>query len=195
MRVCRIEGCEREPRPGRRICNACEHATARYGDPHARAPRVGKGQRLLAELLLIETDECITWPLHTVKGYGYVRRDGRDVGVHVIACEHRHGPPPSPRHEVAHSCIEMRACLNYRHLRWATRAENVADMIEHDTIARGERRPGHKLTEDAVREIRERYARGGITQAALAAEFDVSAITIHDCITRRTWAWLDEAAA
>jgi hypothetical protein len=190
-----IEGCGRPARKSRRRCSACEHAIHRYGDPFYRPERSGKGkgQLLLQELLLIETDECIMWPLHTNSGYGYVRRDGRNVGVHVIACEQRHGPPPSPKHEVAHSCIKNRACLNYRHLRWATRAENLKDSIAHGTISRGERRPLAKLTEADVHHIRAVYtgARGQV--GVLAREFGVSYVTVHDVLSGRTWAWLEAA--
>lgn len=44
-----------------------------------------------------------------------------------------------------------------------------------------------KLTEPDVREIRKRYAAGGVSQAALAREFGVSAATIGDLIAGRTW--------
>lgn len=50
----------------------------------------------------------------------------------------------------------------------------------------------HRLTDAKVRDIRWRYddGIGGVTQAELAAEFGVSASTIRDITTGRTWGWL-----
>ena len=49
-----------------------------------------------------------------------------------------------------------------------------------------------KLTDAKVRDIRWRYddGIGGVTQAELAAEFAVSASTISDIVTGKTWRWL-----
>jgi hypothetical protein len=49
-----------------------------------------------------------------------------------------------------------------------------------------------KLTDAKVRDIRWRYddGIGGVTQAELAAEFGVSASTISDITSGRTWGWL-----
>ena len=50
---------------------------------------------------------------------------------------------------------------------------------------------GRKLTDAQVRDIRWRYdPLGGVTQAVLAAEFGVSASTISDITSGRTWGWL-----
>ena len=48
-----------------------------------------------------------------------------------------------------------------------------------------------KLTEDVVREIRRRYAQGGISQQALADEYGVSQSKISDAIHRKTWAHVE----
>ena len=196
VRPCRIDGCKRPSRRGRRICSACEHAIARYGDPHTRGSRRsghGKGQVLLRELLTVETDECILWPLSTVKGYGYVSVNGKDIGVHQAACEHRHGPAPSAKHEVAHRC-GVRRCMNYRHIRWATRAENIADKLIHGTHNRGERNWNNRLTQQMVLRLRKLHALGAGSYADLAKLAGVSVGTVHDCINSKTWTWLKEAA-
>jgi hypothetical protein len=51
---------------------------------------------------------------------------------------------------------------------------------------------GRKLTDAKAREIRERYADGfgDVTQRELAAEFGVSASTVSDITTGKTWGWL-----
>jgi len=53
---------------------------------------------------------------------------------------------------------------------------------------RAEKRSGwRQLTEEQVREIRELYATGEITQEALAWEFDVEQSTVSKIIRRATW--------
>lgn len=51
----------------------------------------------------------------------------------------------------------------------------------------GSRYPNAKLVRTQVQEIRERYAAGGITQEALAAEFGVTTLTIGNIVRRKTW--------
>jgi len=55
-------------------------------------------------------------------------------------------------------------------------------------MGRGENGPKAKLTEAQVREIRERYALGGITYRSLAAEFSVHETSISQIVRRKTWA-------
>lgn len=148
-----------------------------------------RGVATFARLVLVESDDCVLWPHHLVKGYGYIRDN---QGVHVLACEHHHGPKPTPRHEVAHSC-RHRHCMNYRHVRWATRQENNLDKLRDGTHNRGERQYSHKLTEEQVRELRllwKPYVRGS-TLRNLAARFGVSETTVNDCVHGRTWGWLE----
>jgi hypothetical protein len=79
-----------------------------------------------------DTDECIEWPFHKGShGYGVLTIDGEQRCVHVVACELAHGPRPPEKHQVAHSC-DNRLCFNPRHLRWATRRENVQDMVSRN---------------------------------------------------------------
>ncbi len=60
-----------------------------------------------------------------------------------------------------------------------------------DLRARGSRHGASKLTEDDVREIRRRYAKGRETFAALATAFSVSETCIGLVLHRRTWTHVD----
>lgn len=51
--------------------------------------------------------------------------------------------------------------------------------------------PNAKLTEDQVRQIRQRYAAGNVTYDQLSEEFGVSPETIRFIVVRRTWMHLD----
>lgn len=133
-------------------------------------------------------EECIIFSgKQQPNGYGRVSVDGQYVRAHRFACEIAHGDAPPDRPHTAHSCGE-RMCINPRHLRWATRAENEADKIAHGRSNRGDQRSSAaRLNAEAVREIRHRHESLGLTQQALADEYGVHLMTINDIIHRRTW--------
>jgi hypothetical protein len=133
-----------------------------------------------------ETDACIDgWPFGVVDGYPSMTFDGRSTYLNRYVCERFHGPPPSPTHQAAHSC-GRRICLNPRHLRWATPAENWSDRILHGTDLRGERAPRAKLTEAQVREIREARGRGE-TLTAIGSRYGVTDVLVSRIARRDLW--------
>lgn len=80
-------------------------------------------------------------------------------------------------------------------LRWDTPSGNNLDKVRHGTF---NPRPGEasnlaKLTEPQVREIRARYAAGGVSHRALAGEYGVSKSAIGLIVLRRTWAHVTPA--
>lgn len=149
---------------------------------------MGKNQRAFERLMTIETDECIIWPhLLAANGYAVIWTGERTVGGHVVALERR-VPRPSPRHQASHmpAVCHNRACINYRHLRWATCAENLADRELDGTAPRGEANPYAKLTDVIVREMRERYL-SGETFTSIAQSFGVAITTASRIAQRQAW--------
>lgn len=136
----------------------------------------------MANMLAVDTDECQVWP-HSLDKDGYAGMVGRRKAHHV-ACEHRHGTRPQG-YEAAHSC-KTKACVNPRHLRWATRLENEQDKIAHGTVNRGERQGHSKLTADDVRQIRDAVERGEAKQD-VAARFGVVPSNVTSIVQRKTW--------
>jgi hypothetical protein len=67
-------------------------------------------------------------------------------------------------------------------VQWSTPKQQYANRRAPRKIGR------QKLTGAQVREIRARYAAGGITQTALATEYGVSQTQVSDIITRKSWA-------
>jgi hypothetical protein len=138
--------------------------------------------------LMIEAtpDECERWHgSHFSAGYGDVYWHGRNVGVHVIACEYANGPKPtSGRYEASHSCRNL-DCFNPHHLSWKTVAENQADRLRDGTHQYGECSTFAKLNYEQVYEIRERWP--GETQRALAAVYGVHVNTISRIVRRKNW--------
>lgn len=113
---------------------------------------------------------CWIWHLsHDSNGYA----SGSQCRVHKRNYEHKFGAVASG-HELDHLC-RNRACVNPDHLEAVTHAENCR---------RGAKA---KLTAAHAADIRETYARGGITQEALAARFGVTQVTISRVVNHRLW--------
>lgn len=74
---------------------------------------------------------------------------------------------------------------NLSNLRYGTQKENYEDSIRHGTAAIGSRNKNSKLTEDAVRWIRQHG--NDKTRVYLAAKFGVSTVTIYRIRQNQIW--------
>ena len=95
------------------------------------------------------------------------------------------GAPPPGRYEAAH-WNGIKDDNRLENLRWATSAENKADMKRHGTQPMGRGIALAKLTDDKVVEIRRARA-AGKTCADLAGRYGISAVAISSVVRRRTW--------
>jgi len=148
----------------------------------------GEPFRFYCDVVLpYDGDECLIWPYgRTGRGYARVRADGKEQYVYRLLCEERDGPPPTPKHQAAHSCGKGRAgCVNKRHVRWATRSENEADKVLHGTSNRGSRQGGARLTEADVLKIKS--MKGQFTTTEIARQFGVARMTIGCIFNGRSW--------
>jgi hypothetical protein len=186
-RLCSIDGCG-DPHLARGFCRKHWKLWRRYGDP-LHPHRKGTPLKFLKGLLGTSEAACITWP-HTrlATGYGTLLFEGRQKTAHRIMCRLRHGEPPTPKHEAAHSCGNgHEGCVNPNHLYWATRGENAADMVRHDRSVRGERNSNAVLTTEDVIRIRALVA-DGRPMVSVARDYEVSQSCIHSVCSRKTWA-------
>jgi len=140
-------------------------------------------------------DECLPWPFtRNSDGRGQIWDGAKASLVHRMVCERVNGPPPTPKHEAAHSCGHGHlACATKGHLSWKTPTENAADKIIHGTLIRGEQQWMAKLTETDVHEIRSLL--GTTTKQSIATTFGVSPDNIRAIEIGRSWAWLREEEA
>lgn len=183
--TCSAKGCDRRHfRHG--YCAAHSSRWIKYGDPFGGKAERGSLRRFVDEVAVnFNGEDCLLWPYSTVKGYGSLSVGGKKHYAHRLVCEQVKGPPPSTKHEVAHSCGNC-LCVNPSHLRWATHAENEADKIVHGTTIRGERAGPSKLTLKDVLEIRS--LEGVKPEAEIAALYGVARVTINRIHRRQRWA-------
>lgn len=134
---------------------------------------------------------CWVWTAGLRDGYGRFR----NVGAHRFSYELAFGPIPDGLF-VCHKC-DNRRCVRPEHLFAGTHSDNMRDMYAKGRsvpplVARPElRRHGElnaaaKLTDEAVRIIRESY-NGGETQASLAERFGVDRTTIGLIVRGSRW--------
>ena len=110
--------------------------------------------------------------------------------VHRLVAEAFIGPRPAGD-EICHGDGD-KANNTAENLRYDTRAANGQDKRKHGHGWRGEAVNTSVMTTEKVLSARARYARGGITVTALAAEFGMSRPGMSHIINRRHWYWLPE---
>ena len=74
-------------------------------------------------------------------------------------------------------------------LHWGTAAENMADKIAHGTWVRGSRVGNSRLTEEQVRQIKQRLAQKE-PHSSIAVDYGVKPVTISAISAGRNWAWI-----
>lgn len=98
-------------------------------------------------------DSCLLWPFSNTYRSGYGRYRHRPA--HREVCRRAHGEPLENR-DAAHSCGN-KLCCNPKHLRWATRRENLADRVIHGTVPQGDSHGMTKYSDATIRELVVRY--------------------------------------
>ena len=140
-----------------------------------------------------DSEECLIWPFSRSRGYAQVSVNRKIKKASRIMCEKVHGPPPTPKHEAAHSCgCGHLGCINPKHLSWKTRSENQQDRRKHGTHGRGAnmrtRRIGFKLNPELVAEIR--TIGNTVSKEELGRRYGVTPSNIAKILSRKSW-WID----
>jgi DNA-binding XRE family transcriptional regulator len=120
-----------------------------------------------------------------------LQRNGRGskVWVHRLVLTTFVGPNP-PGTECRHLDGDP-ANNRLENLVWGTRVENQHDRKRHGTDHSGVRHYRALLTDVQVQEIRQRYAAGGITQAALGKVYGVDPRTVSKVVLGVTYITTD----
>jgi len=185
---CLVDGCE-NPSVTKGLCNAHYIRSRKFGDPILGGNTPGFARDFIESIAIpFSGDECLEWPFATDQfGYGMVADKGKPSRAHRVVCEAVNGKPASQKLHAAHICGN-RACVNPRHIRWATARENALDKFCHGTDTRGERNNKARLTERDVLEIRRDYKT--VRSTDLAKRYGVAESTISEAAKGRTWRWL-----
>jgi predicted DNA-binding protein (UPF0251 family) len=163
-----------------------------------------------------KSGDCWLWTAYRGPlGYGRFALNGHDTTAHRAAWL-LSGRILLPGQVLRHYVCDNPPCVRPDHMLPGTDADNVADMVAKgrqvsgerrralgrqyaargdrhasrlhpELVKRGEQLTQSKLTEDDVRAIRVRFAAGGVSQAALAAEYGINQGTIWPLLRGRTW--------
>lgn len=187
--LCSFPGCDnpKSPKAAKGLCSSHYWQLHKGRELTPLSYRRNRNVPWLLEHVDYAGEECLTWPFgRDSDGRGGVKFRGKQQHAHRVMCILAHGEPPSPMHEVAHSCGKgHEACVNPKHLRWATHTENMADQLKHGTRSRGERQGSAKLKTKDVLAIRAMH--GTMSQAKIASQFGVQQSTIFKIVHRQRW--------
>jgi len=164
----------------------CIHIATSNGLCVKHSPTHNDHDLFVALALSHDSDECLQWPYGSnPQGYGATALNGKNMSASRRVCIEFYGVSPEPKMDAAHSCHNPQ-CVNPRHLRWATRRDNIADRVADGTN-------GKVLTNDDVQEIRKLLP--SETQTAIAKMFGVDKSTIHSIARGKRWANLPHIVA
>jgi hypothetical protein len=134
--------------------------------------------------------DCIEWTGRRHRsgyGQGRIPGDRRLRQAHRLTWEQERGPIPDGMY-VLHRC-DNPPCVNVEHLFLGTQFDNMRDAKAKGRgwHPRGELNPKTHLTELQVREIRQRYAAGGISQEKLGVRYGIRQSAVSAIVRGQTW--------
>lgn len=150
-------------------------------DPHPALAEAVAVSRFWRSVGMRDADECWPWKGdQDGNGYGIFTYNGVRRPAHELARSFSVGELRPHGYDTCHSC-DVPLCCNPMHLRFGTRQDNVDDMWARGRGLSGESHPDAKVTDQQVREIRERRSLGA-RQADLAVDYGVSAAYISEIV-------------
>lgn len=181
------------------------------GRPLARVPSTGKGlmnkprkpHRRKGEVIdlnylyansMITPTGCEEWKWGQFGGsareYGYVWDGKKGMRAHVLAWELANGRKVRDGYQVNHYC-DNPPCCRPDHLYEGDHKDNMADRDRSGWkggTSKYEKNGMSKLKSiEEARDIRRRYAEGGVTQEELGQDYKVTQANISDIVNHRTW--------
>lgn len=136
-----------------------------------------------------KTDHCWEWTGGTSRGYGQIHNNKKKgmMYCHRLSWEIHYGF--IPQHLcVLHHC-DNPLCVRPTHLFLGTQKDNAIDMVKKGRCPdrKGEKNNSAKLKENNVREIRELFTNGNLSQREIGEKFNVCTEIIYRIIHKRSW--------
>lgn len=187
--TCSVAGCV-ESVAHREWCLKHYRRWLRNGDPTAGRIPHGSAIEFVRSVVEDPPDGCAIFPYYGGgrRGRPRVWLDGKQINAARAALilatgGDRHGMHAAHEPLVCHNPL----CVNPRHLRWATAAENAADKAVDRTLVRGAAHPTAKFTEADIRAIRA----DDRPHSHIAAQYGTSKNYVWQIKNRHKWAWVD----
>lgn len=175
-RLCSVDGCNNK-HEARGYCSLHFIRLRKHGD--ISICKKGRALSFIKDTVENPPNTCVIWPFGTSFNYGHVRYKGKTVKAHRLALILYSGKDLSDLWALHGPCNNP-SCINPKHLRWGTLAENT-----FDAILAGNRKG---LGPEKVREIR--LLLPVKSDKELADSFNVSRSTIADIRVNKTWKWV-----
>jgi len=132
----------------------------------------------------VREDGCWIWRGPLKGEYGVVSVKGKQFAAHRLSYERKHGPIPAGL-VGCHTC-DNPPCINPDHLFAGTQSENMADMMAKGRNTYGSRQHASKLTDAAVRGIRQARA-AGADVIDIAESYGIHKRQVYKIINREQW--------
>jgi len=160
-----------------------------YISSHGRFKSIGGKYKLK------HPDGYITYGHKDTQGYKAIsfRRPGTHfcTRVHIVVCEHFHGPKP-----IWSTCVNHKDGDKwnnyYKNLEWSDDLANIQHAVAIGLMdLKGEKHPSVKLTKEKVIQMR-MLRKTGLTHEKIAEMFGVCRRQAGDVINGVNWGWLKE---
>lgn len=156
---------------------------------HTRLPRLREHEIKRFWTKVEKTPDCWLWTAGKDRdGYGQYWADRIPVRAHVYSFL-LHGGQIEAGKCVCHTC-DNPSCIAPYHLWQGTDLQNKQDKKRKGRHVGAHKGEGHhkaKLTEGQVREMRQTYAAGGISQEAVGRLYGISQGHVKDIVSRKRW--------
>lgn len=193
---CSVDGCASDAKYVS-VCLCVKHylRLRRHGSPLSGGTFYGDSVGWLEQNIPSNTDDYVIWPYGRFSdGYAAVNIKGKKHRVSRYVCGLVNGHPSDADMDAAHSCGNGHlGCVNDRHMRWATRKENIADKVAHGTERLGEDRHNSKLSNEEAMSIFKMRG-NGVYQKDIALRFGISRELVGQIQRKTAWSWIHDNA-